>query len=354
MKAKEPSPLFPVPLTTGRTESDLTEHGTQRELDGFRATLPPSARVQVYTMMALTDPKHMDRPQQARVADIARAMGFQPNPISGQLSGHVFQDIEETGMDLRQKAYNLFIREPAGFTADHRRKWKPMIVNLSLLQEFGFYYEDGEGQPINLDERPKEELIEYPADGGRSTLAIPMLDGQGRIKRKKDGSPWRRRANGVTWRWASRFAEWAKDPLTSWIIHLEAVQILRQYLEHNNKAAFRLAEMTLFWKRLQKDKQIEASEDTLIRHLGLKGKDRALVAASIVNAFDAIFRDGIIDKPVQIKPKGFYPKTKKTGQRRRSGIVYQWRIAARWRIGKTIDGDQVEGHKDDKTEKPKA
>jgi hypothetical protein len=264
----------------------------------------------------------------------------------------VYEAVEETGMKLRRKFFDVFVRQPAGHTKDGRRKYKAGIVNLSILQEFGFYYEDEDGRPIKLDEIPKEDLVQYQAiEGPPPIFAIPMLDGKGMVMKNKDGTIRRRRANGILWRWASRFAELTTNKETAWIFYSEAIKILRRYLHH--PAAFRLMEMTLFWKG---DALIEMGHERLVSHLDILGKDRKQVDRSIDAAFQAAYDEGIIDKPVTIREAGHYKPTKKTGKQRRKGMVYQWRRAKRWRGGKGLPVIQVEGqleaYNEGKDEKP--
>jgi hypothetical protein len=351
MKSKEARSSFLVPRFVGRSEGDMVARGKSGQLELFRATLTPPAKLQVLAMLALSDPKQLDRAANARAADIARTMGYEPTE-SGQLPGHAFEAIEETGLKLRRKSFDVFVREPSGKTRDGRRKYSAGIVNLSILQEFGFLYEDDEGQPINLDETPKNDLIKYESVEGPPLYAIPMTDAKGNFLKNKDGSIRRRRANGVIWRWASRFAELTRDKETAWIFYSDAIKILRRYLHH--PVAFNLMFSTLFWKG---DVLIEMGHEKLIAHLDILGKDRKQVDNAIDAAFKAAFDEGIIDTPVHIRPAGYYKPTKKTGKERRKGKVYQWRRAARWRGGKVLpmvqaDG-QLEGYNEGKTEKPK-
>jgi len=349
---KEARSSFLVPRFIGRSEADMVARGIGPQLDLFRETMTPQAQLQVLAMLALSDPRQLDRAASAKVAEIARTMGYQPT-ASGRISGHVYEDIEETGMKLRRKSFDVFVRRPAGHTKDGRRKYKAGLVNLSVLQEFGFMYEDDDGQPIKMDEIPKDQLVKYEAVEGPPLYAIPMTDDKGRFLRNKDGSIRRRQANEVSWRWASSFAELTKDKETAWIFYREAIDILRRYLNH--PAAFKLMMRTLFWKG---DKLIEIEHEKLIAHLGITGKDKDQVNHAIDAAFQAAFNEGIIDKPVQIRPAGYYKPTKKTGKERRKGMVYQWRRAGRWRGGRVLpavqDDGQLEAYNEGKADKPKS
>jgi len=351
MKTKEARSSFLVPRAVGRSEADMVRRGLNEQLDLFREILTPPAQLQVLAMLALSDPKQLDKAASAKVADIARTMGHEPT-ASGRLSGHAYEDIEETGLKLRRKSFDVFVREPSGKTRDGRRKYSAGIVNLSILQEFGFLYEDEEGRPINLDEIPKEDLVKYEAVEGPPLYAIPMTDAKGNVLKNKDGKVRRRQANGVIWRWASRFAELTKNKETAWIFYQDAIKILRRYLHH--PAAFKLMMLTLFWKG---DQLIEMGHEKLVAHLDILGKDRNQVNNAIDAAFKAAFDERIIDKSVQIRPAGYYKPTKKTGKERRKGTVYQWRRAARWRGGRVLpivqaDG-QLEGYNEGKVDKPK-
>lgn len=280
--------------------------------------------------------------------------------LLGQVNEDIRDQAEKAGLEAALKISTLqtiilqdaFVREPSGKTRDGRRKYSAGIVNLSIFQEFGFLYEDEEGRPINLDEIPKEDLVIYDAVEGPPLYAIPMTDAKGHVLKNKDGSIRRRRANGVIWCWASRFAELTKNKETAWVFYSEAIKILRRYL--HQPVAFNLMFMTLFWKG---DALIEMGHEKLVAHLDILGKDRKQVNRAIDAAFQIAYDEGIIEKPVQVRPAGYYKPTKKTGKERRKGMVYQWRRAARWRGGKVLpmvqtDG-QLEGYNEGKTEKLK-
>ena len=350
MKSKQAAPTVLAPRFIGRAESDMVARGMTKQLDLFREILTPPAKLQVLAMLALSNPKQLDQPQRARVADIARAMGYAPAE-GGQLPGSVFEDIIKTGWKLKTKYFDIPIREPIGRTKDGRRKYRVGISTISILQEFQRYYEDEEGQPINLDEIPKED-VKTIDDKTPPLYMIPILDEKGNVLKNKDGSIRFRRASGLEWRFLSRFAELARNKETAWIFYSEAIGILRRYL--HQPVAFNLMLLTLFWKD---DSLIEMGHEKLIAHLDILGKDAGQVNAAIDAAFKAAFDEGMIDKPPHIRPAGYYKPTKKTGKERRKGMVYQWRRAARWRGGKVlpmvqVDG-QLEGYNEGKTEKPK-
>ena len=360
MKSKQAAHTFLVPRFVGRSEADMTARGKEQaeQLELFRETLTRQAKVQVLAMLALSNPKRLDSPNDAKIADIAEAMGYDRSPNQeGKMAfpSWVYQSIEDTGLKLRRKSFEVFVRSPDGYTKDGRRKWKEGLVELSILQEFGFHYEDEEGNPINLDEIAREKLIEYKA-AGRALYAIPMTDEKGRFILNKDGSPRRKLANGVTWTFASRFAKLAEHRETAWIFYREAVQILRRYL--TKPASFDLMYMTLFWKH---DNLIEMGYGKLVAHLGIRSKDSKQVQAAIDAAFQDARTESIIDKPATVRPPGYYKPTKR-GKPRRNDLVYQWQRAGKWKAGKDlieISADQLEPYnekdaKDGKTEKPKA
>lgn len=328
MKSKQVQASFLVPRTIGRSESDMLAHGHAEQLDLFREALTRPAKLQIIAMMGLSNPKRMDRPQCARVADILRTMGYQPDiRTDGKTAfpAWMYEKVEDTGLKLRRKSFPVFIREPDGFTRDNRSKWKTGIVDLSILQEFGFYYEDEEGQPIDLADIPKDELIEYPSIKGNPMYAIPVTDAAGKIVQNKDGTPRRRMANGVTWTFSSRIAKLSQDRATAWVIYSDAIPILQRYL--SKPASFDLIFKTLFWTGTG---QIEMSHEKMIAHLGIKSKDRRQVQKAIEAAFEDALREGIIDKPVTVREPGYYQPTKKTGRPRRVDQVYQWKRAAKW------------------------
>jgi hypothetical protein len=69
-------------------------------------------------------------------------------------------------------------------------KTKVALVDLSILQDFGFYYEDEEGQPIDLDEIPKEQRIELYKDAkGKPPYAITELLGWRLAHHVSHGTP---------------------------------------------------------------------------------------------------------------------------------------------------------------------
>lgn len=350
MKAKEARPSFPVPRDIGRSEGDMIARGMGRQLDLFREIMTPPAKLQMMAMMALSDPKRMDKPTAARVADIARTMGYD-QAESGQFPGSTFEDIIKTGWKLKVKVFDVFFREPSGTTRTGRLKYRTGIRTLSILQEFNRYYEDEDGQPIDLDSIPKDAIKTLDQETPPIYL-IPMMDERGNILRDDDGAVRVRRASGISWTWSSRIAEATKDQRTAWVFYSDAIQILRRYLKQ--PAAFNLMFLTLFWI----NDHPEMSHEKLTAHLDIRGKDQDQVNRAIDAAFQAAFNEGIIDKPVQIRPAGYYKPTKKTGKERRKGMVYQWHRAGRWRAGKVlpmvkVEG-QLEGYNDGKPEKPKA
>jgi hypothetical protein len=328
MKSRHPLTSFFVPRAIGRSEGDMIAHGHGEQLDLFREVLTRQAKVQIIAMMGLSDPKHLDRSQYAKIADILRTMGYE---TSLRADGHnvfppwMYEAIENTGIKLRRKSFPVFIREPAGFAKDGRQKWKTGLVDLSILQDFGFYYENEEGQPIDLDEIPKHKLIKCEAVTGNPLYAIPMTDERGNVIKNKDGKARRRMANGITWTFSSRIARLAEDRQTAWAFYRDAIAILRRYLP--KPASFDLIFKTLFWTG---SGPIEMSHDKLVAHLGIKAKDRRQVETAINAAFADALKEGIIDKPVTVRPSGYYQPTPKTKRPRRVDQVYQWKRAVKW------------------------
>lgn len=360
MKTKHAPASFLVPRAIGRSEGDMIAHGHGEQLELFRETLTRPAKLQLIAMMGLSEPKRLDRSQYSKVADILRAMGYEPDLRTDGKTAFptwMYETVEETGLKLRQKSFPMFIREPAGHTKDGRRKWKIGLVDLSILQDFGFYYEDEEGQPINLNEIPEAQLIKYEAVKGKALFAIPMVDKHGNVIKNKDGKPRRRMANGVTWTFTSRIAKLAEDRQTAWVFYADAVAILRRYLP--KPASFDLILKTLFWTGAG---QIEMSHDKLVAHLGIKTKDSRQAEAAIKAAFTDALNEGIIDKPVTVRPAGYYQPSEKTGKPRRKDMVYQWKRSTKWQPARNliavsedsleanIEG-QTEGSKDGKTDK---
>ena len=356
MKAHHPRPVFRIPLAIGRSESDLTAKGADyaEQLHLFRDVLSRPAKIQVLAMMALSNPAALDKPSAARIADIADAMGYERDELpTGKRVFHrdLYQRIEEVGMRLRRREVELLVREHVRTVRDGRktgatrRQYRTALVSMTVLQEFGFYYEDDDGQPMNLDALSASDqvalinvqakakkaatrpgLLKYDAvDGGQPIWAIPMLDDAGAVIRNADGTPRRRPANGLTWRWSSRFADLTRDQDTSWRMWLDAVAVLRQYL--TKPVTFDLIWYSLF----HKEGNIEISHDKLVDHLGIKGTgNRARVEAAIASAFDNLLTEGIIDQLPTVRDAGYYQPTKKTNRPRRVGKVYQWRVAKRW------------------------
>lgn len=366
MKSRHAATSFLVPQFLGRAEADMTAHGHGVQLEMFRETLTRRRRLQIYAMMGLTDPKQMDKLQRARAADIADAMGYERIIKSRWKGGKldhlvfgqsVYSQIEDTGLTLRRKPIEVFTREPVGAMKNGRRKWRTGIVELAILQEFGFCYEDEEGNPISLDSLKKDEkdkLIKYDADKGPPLYAIPAVDGEGNVIKNDDGTIRRRPANGLLYRWSSRFAELSQDRGTSWVFYLEAVKILRRYL--NKPVSFDLMEKTLFWRGAG---QIEIGHDKLIAHLNIRSKDTKRVKATIDEAFADAMKEGIIDKPVTIREAGYYKPTPKTNRPRRKDKVYQWHRAAKWQPGRKLIAvadadDRLEAINEGKTESMKS
>lgn len=356
MKTRQVALTVPAPRFMGRSEGDMISEGKWEQLDLFRETLTRTAKLQVIAMLALSNPKHLDLAQEAKVADIARAMGYEADiRADGKTAfpSWIYEAVEETGMKLRRKSFDIFYQKPDGFTTDgKRRKWKGTVMNLSILQEFGFYYEDEEGRPIDLKAKPQDELIRYEAVQGGPLFAIPALNENGKIIRNKDGTPRRRLANGIRWRFASYFADLAKNRETSWIIYIDQLTILRKYL--TKPASFDLIWKTIFWTGKM---PIEFGHDQLVVHLNIRSKDQKQVQKAIDEAFSDMLNEGIIDKPVIVREAGYYKPTPKTGRRRRVGKVYQWTRASKWNPGQkliAIDMDGTESYNEGKADKPKA
>ena len=333
MKSKQAPPSYLVPKALGRSDGDLLRHGSGQQLDLFRETLTNQAMLQIIAMMGLSDTKgkkRLDTSQSAKVADIARAMGYEPKKRADGKTAFppwIYQAIEETGIRLRRKAFPWYIREPK-----KDGKIKAGIVELSVLQEFGFYYEDEEGQPIDLDEIRKDQLIKYEAVKGSPLYAIPMTDAKGNRVLNSDGTERRRLANGVWWMFSTRIANLAEDRRTSWVIFLDTLPILRKYL--SNPATFKLMIKTLFWAA--RTPLIEMSHEKLLEHLDINSKDNHRNQRAIDDAFANMLKEGIIDKPVTVRPSGYYKPTSKTGRPRRIDKVYQWKRAAKWNPGESL------------------
>lgn len=341
MKSKHAPPSFLLPRFLGRTEGAMIAHGHSEQLDIFRATLTPRAMLQVAVMFGLSDTNNLDKPQSAAVADIARESGYEPTRRPDGKTAFptwIYQAIEETGLMLR-KSFPSYIEDhvlkPDGTPAYKKsgKRWIPKmksgLVDMAILQEFGFVYEDEDGQPIDLDGIPENQLIKYEADQGRALFAIPMKDKRGELVKNADGSLRRQQANGVTWTFSSRIARMAKDRLTNWIFYREALPILRRYL--SKESSFRLMYRTLFWSG--KQPQIEMSEDKLIEHLGIKTKDRGQAQKAIADAFADALTEKIIDAPAIVTERGYYQPTEKTNRPRRIAKSYRWKRAAKWQPG---------------------
>ena len=330
MKSKQAPESFLVPRALGRSEGDMHARGQVEQLELFRETLTRPAKIQIVAMMALSNPKRLDKTQYAKIADILRTMGYE---TTLRADGHnvfpqwMYEAVEDTGLKLRRKSFQIFLREPAGFDKSGRRKFNNGLVDLSILQDFGFYYEDEEGQSIDLDEIPKEKLIKYesPTTKGKPLYAIPMTDEHGNFIKNKDGSLRRKMANGVSWTFSSKIAGLAGDRETSWVFYRDGLEILRRYL--TKPASFDLIFKTLFWTGTG---LIEMSHDTMVAHFGIGSKDSRRVEAAIMAAFNDALNEGIIDKPVTIRPKGYYQPTPKNKTPRRVDQVYQWKRADKW------------------------
>jgi len=322
----------------------------------FRSAMSRKAKLLLVALLGLSDQDHLDRPQYAKIADVLRAMGYTPDERPDGKTAFptwLYETVEDVGMNLRRNSIPLSIREPATFTKDGLKLGKVVIVDMSILQDFGFYYEDDDGQPIDLAELPADQLIKY--EGGKDEeaplYAIPILDGHGNIVLKKDGTPRRRMATGVTWTISSRIARLIENRQTSWVFTPEAVQILNRYL--SKPASFDLIFKTLFWAVPH---LIEMSYGVLVQHLGIRAKDRRQVEDALARGFADMLKEGIIDKPVTVREKNYYKPTKKTGRARRIDQVYQWRQGAKWHPkGNQVDvlEDVLDAVADGQTESPK-
>lgn len=345
MKSKKAAASFVIPRTLGRSEADMTAKDLTEQLDLFRQVLDRSAKLQVLAMMALSNQTALDGQQVAKIADIAKAMGYdqriRATDGKAAFDTELYRQIEEIGLRLRRHEIEFVIREPAGTMRDGRKKgatrqkYRTSLVSLSVLQEFGFYYEDEEGQPIDLESLArgeKDQLIKVDAtDGQKPIWAIPIFDDQGKTVRNQDGSIRRRPANGVTWRWSSRFADLTKDKTTSWIVWLEAVKILRKYL--SKPVTFDLIYYTLF----HKIGPIKIGHDKLVAHLGIKGvRNVTRVEKALAGAFQDMLDEEIIDQLPALQMESCYQPTQKTQRARRKGKVYQWRAARCWSKGPQI------------------
>jgi hypothetical protein len=78
MKSKIPQPTFLVPRAVGRSEADMIAGGHAEQLHLFRKTMTEPTKQLFIAMLALFDQKNIDQTQYARVADILRAMGYEP------------------------------------------------------------------------------------------------------------------------------------------------------------------------------------------------------------------------------------------------------------------------------------
>lgn len=355
MKARHPQNSFRVSLAVGRTESDLTARRASSDKAGeqlnlFRENLSRPAKIQLMTMLAMSDPKALDKSAYARIADLAEAMGYERQIRStdgkAAFDHDLYQRIEEVGMNLRRREIPLFIREVVGKVKDGRTpeglrdKVRDNLVSMTVLQEFGFYYEDEEGQPIDLASMTRSEqeerslinvqskqttVLKYDVmDDGQPIWAIPMTDPEsGKLVLNADGTPRRRQANGITWRWSTRFAEMTRSEESSWLVWMDDVRILRKYL--SKPITFDLIWLTLF----HKSGPIEFGYDSLIDHLDIRGRNRARNEAAIDSAFQDLLNEGIIDQLPTVREPSYYKPAKKTGRPRRVGQVYQWRKARR-------------------------
>jgi len=331
MKAHEAPNSFLVPRAIGRTGGDLLARGDQyaEQLDMFREVLDRPARLQILAMIALSDPRNLDREQHARIADIVEFMGYDRQK-TGKFDPKLYQRIEEYGMIFFRKETVLFDRRPAGKDAKGRPKYSGEAVFMRLLQEFGFRYEDEDGQMIALDRLPPDDRIEYRSPDGRFPIwAIPVQDEHGRLIKNESGQPRRRPATGIVWRFASRLAEMSRDKATSWVFYRDALEILRSYLY--KPAAFELIWLTLFWKG---EGYIEISYEKLIRHLDIRSKDQKQVQKAVGEAFQAALDSGIIDSLPTVDPAGKWNKG--TNKPRRMSMTYRWRRSKRWTIGPSL------------------
>lgn len=352
MKSKTPLSSFHVPKGLGRTESYLVslhrrsdkgeeQDNIAKKLDLFRDTITASAKLMIMTLMSFSDPGNLKKMNEAKIADIAKKMGYEPSETSGQIPGYVYERLEEIGIRLRRRAIRFYYQEEVG--REKKKISKPgeplkirtiirtreNLLDINPLQTFGFYYEDEKGNPIDLNKYQEEDLIKYESDidDGAPIYAIPLIDNEGNLVMKEDGiTPRRKRANGVKWRWNTDFAEWSQDKQNRWLISADTIPILRKYL--TKPASINLMFLIIFWNK----SYFEICQDKLIEHLGITGTSNpAQVNKSIDTAFQDAFNEGFIDQ-VRKREPGYYPVTKKTGRPRRKNMTYLITKSKKYRL----------------------
>lgn len=337
MKAHEAPTSFRVPLTLGRTASDLVAREDQAEqLDLFREFMDPATRLQLLAMFALSDAKRIADIQHARVADIAEVMGYE-RTRRGVFDPKLYERIKDCFVMLQQKQTPMLFRTPTRRKdTKGRTVYATDVAFITILQEFGFRYEDDDGQTIDLNKA--DDRIPYHRDpvGRYPIWVLPLTDEHGRVVTDESGNPRLRPASGIFWRFTSRLAEMSQQKGTSWIFYREAVEILRKYL--TKPATFELIWQTLFWKG---QGQIEIQYDKLVRHLNIQSKDRKQTRATIDRAFQALLDEGIIDARPTIDPAGKWINGQK--KPRRTSETIRWRRSSKWTIPSMLPA----GHQDD-------
>jgi len=333
MKTRTPQEIVRVPLVIGRAEGDMISGvGYEQQLDLFREVLDHQTKVLTLALMALTPEKYIDYEQEAGISKIAETMGFtRSKNQDGWNAFHpeIYQQITTNLLKLRRQDIELPIREfvsvkdgrtPGGTRTISRIK----MTNTSLLQSFSFIYDDDKNlAALTASERQELKAFAYPSEGGPAVWALPELDNTGNVIRNKDGTPRRRRADAVAWRFSAVVAELVKDKRMSWLVRLEDIQTINSY--QSDPMTFELMWKTLF----HAGNIIEYSHDKLVKHLGVdtdRNHNRARIEAAVMRAFDNLLKEGFIDKPVTIKEPGHWPSTK-SGRPRRAGKTYQWSIA---------------------------
>ena len=323
MKSKNARQSFIFPPVIGAQEAIMLEYGTTERVDLFREALTPYGKMEVLVLMAMSDPNHLDRPQSARVADIAREMGYELGP-DGKFAGSIFENIINTGWKLKTKNFDILDWVPAGKRADGYSKSRRAVITMSILQEFGRFYEDDEGQLVDPEEMPKTAVqvaskVVDKKDKDLPTMPIymiPMMDEKGIIQLDRRGKVRLHRANGISWHWSNRFQKMALDPDQKWIVYSDIIPILRRQLKQ--PAAFNLIWYILF----HRGKRWEIGHKRLVDQLNIRGKDEGQVQKAIDSAFQIAFNEGIIDHLPSVREAKHHKPTQKTGRPRRVGKYY--------------------------------
>jgi hypothetical protein len=336
MKDRRPQTSYLVPDFIGRNEtymvSRLLSPEVAERLANYRKVMTRTSKILILALLSLSNSKFLAASQQARIATIARVMGYREKK-QASFPPWIYDQILEAGRNLL-RSFEVYHWEQVAAKGkkakDNKKKLNLSIKkSISILKDFGFLYKENGVSPLDLKKMPSNSRIQIGGDTEAPLYALPVVDEKGEPVKGKDGNLRRRKATGLTWRWSAFFVERALDRAMSWPFHLEEPTILRKYI--NRPVSYNLIFLTLFWR----SHFIQIGQEKLIRHLNIKTKDIKQAEKAITAAFVDALAEGILDKPVTVKDAQEYGGIE-PGRRQEKQKVYQWELAAKWKAKRKI------------------